>query len=695
MAGVLVLALAAGCGGGSSPTPAPGELKLAATTYGAAEDAGTVTITVQRTGGSAGAASVQYATGGGTATAGTDYTAATGTLQWAAGDAANKTVIITISDDADFEADETLTFTLSNAVGATLGAPAVATVSITNDDIAAVNLSGVAATGAPIVGATITITDANGDTVESTTGTDGTFEVDIAGMQPPLLVRVDLGGGAALFSVSNADSPSVVNVHPLTDLVVRAWYEAQGTTAAAAFDDPVANPAPSPEQVAFIVDVVERVVQVWLVAAGIDPANFDLIATPFDADGSGFDGVLDDTVIDPVTGDFEIDDGTTNQVVTVTTGTTLTLSSMTTGPGGSSSSVTSTVVPVEAGATDAIAGVKAMLDDLASLVETAGDDLAAADFLPFISENALDQGRDREILAAVFASELRGLTVVSADLGTLYAIDEAGRTVHADLELELALGELSETDSFPMHFAEEDGVWKLAGDGHGVEGDAQMEHRIDMRHNGTDIYHAVNVHISAPPDTVESVAISGGVFDDTPVPDSGSISIEEIEGTPGEITEIQSEAFFLNSGALNAPLPAGTEFTIFIEYIGGDSEAITRVTGATTNEVALITSPTAHTLATANLGGELDVTWELPTTFALANIDFGAVAFTDDGAGGVGEFTCFADPEFQPGVTSTSGTLIIPATCNGEPVLHVNVGVSFNGVNGERIQVLYSMGDSP
>ena len=79
------------------------------------------------------------------------------------------------------------------------------------------------------------------------------------------------------------------------------------------------------------------------------------------------------------------------------------------------------------------------------------------------------------------------------------------------------------------------------------------------------------------------------------------------------------------------------------------------------------------------------------TTFALANIDFSALAFTEDA--GSGGFTCFAEPDVEPGITSTSGTVAIEPTCNGEPVVSVNINLSFNGVNGERIQVIYFMGD--
>ncbi|MBE9218975.1 esterase-like activity of phytase family protein [Dolichospermum flos-aquae] len=62
---------------------------------------------------------VDYATSGGTATSGTDFTAATGTLTFAAGQT-SKTITIPVRADAIAEADEKFTITLTNPVGATI-----------------------------------------------------------------------------------------------------------------------------------------------------------------------------------------------------------------------------------------------------------------------------------------------------------------------------------------------------------------------------------------------------------------------------------------------------------------------------------------------------------------------------------------------------------------------------------------------
>jgi len=72
-------------------------VSLSAPTYTVAQNAGSVTITVNRYGGSAGAASLNYATANSTAIAGTDYTVQRGTLGWVNGGHDAKKIVIPIS----------------------------------------------------------------------------------------------------------------------------------------------------------------------------------------------------------------------------------------------------------------------------------------------------------------------------------------------------------------------------------------------------------------------------------------------------------------------------------------------------------------------------------------------------------------------------------------------------------------------
>ncbi len=110
-----------------------GLVSLSAATYTAAQSAGSVKITVNRTGGSSGGASVSYATANSTAIAGTNYTSERGTVSWSNGDAAPKSFVIPISNAAPFTGTKKLAVAIAGAEGASLGTTPSAIVSINGD----------------------------------------------------------------------------------------------------------------------------------------------------------------------------------------------------------------------------------------------------------------------------------------------------------------------------------------------------------------------------------------------------------------------------------------------------------------------------------------------------------------------------------------------------------------------------------
>ena len=125
------------------------------------------------------AASVDFATANGTATAGSDYTAlALQTLNFTAGGSLTQMVMVQVSGDTTVEADETFTVELTSPVAATFG-DSTGVGTITNDDSAELTVSSVAQ--AEAAGAmTFTVTLSNpidiGISVEASTA-DGTATV--------------------------------------------------------------------------------------------------------------------------------------------------------------------------------------------------------------------------------------------------------------------------------------------------------------------------------------------------------------------------------------------------------------------------------------------------------------------------------------------------------------------------------------
>jgi uncharacterized repeat protein (TIGR01451 family) len=122
---------------------AANSLQLSASSYTIGEAGGNAAVVVNRTGNTAGAVTVDYATSDssglnacssvtGMASSRCDYATSVGTLRFAAGES-SKTIFIPIVDDNLNDDSETFTITLSNPVGATLGPISTAPVTITDN----------------------------------------------------------------------------------------------------------------------------------------------------------------------------------------------------------------------------------------------------------------------------------------------------------------------------------------------------------------------------------------------------------------------------------------------------------------------------------------------------------------------------------------------------------------------------------
>ena len=113
----------------------PTRLQFAAGDYSVAENAGTVSLTVQRLGDLIATHTVDYATQDGSAAAGADYTAQSGTLTFAPGQT-TQTVSILILNDGVTESNKTFQVLLTNPKGfeVCLGASATSTITIFDND---------------------------------------------------------------------------------------------------------------------------------------------------------------------------------------------------------------------------------------------------------------------------------------------------------------------------------------------------------------------------------------------------------------------------------------------------------------------------------------------------------------------------------------------------------------------------------
>lgn len=118
----------------SIATNPQGIFRFTTSTFSVNENASTVTISVVRTGGNQGSVAVDYAVAGGSATAGTDFEAASGKLEFASKET-SKSFTIRILDDSAKEGTENTTITLKNATnGALVASPGTAVLSIVDDE---------------------------------------------------------------------------------------------------------------------------------------------------------------------------------------------------------------------------------------------------------------------------------------------------------------------------------------------------------------------------------------------------------------------------------------------------------------------------------------------------------------------------------------------------------------------------------
>lgn len=160
-------------------------------------------------------------------------------------------------------------------------------------------ISGVASTGAAVSGATVTLVDASAGTADPapvTTAADGSFSVDVSGLQAPFTVRVagtSRGSPVTLFSVLasvTANSANTLNATPLTHAVA-ALIAPNGDPAAllaAAALAAAASSANVDNAVAALLHSLSA--PSFTVALGI---GFNPMTTPFSTNSAGINAVLE------------------------------------------------------------------------------------------------------------------------------------------------------------------------------------------------------------------------------------------------------------------------------------------------------------------------------------------------------------------------------------------------------------------
>ena len=541
-------------------------------------------------------------------------------------------------------------------------------------------VSGTVASGGPLAGATVTLKDSAGNSRTATTAGNGTYSLDTTSLTPPFLLLVTTAT-QTFYSVSaDANDTSTINITPFTDLIIRAWYGVQGVSVDAAFVDPGSNPPPSPTAVAVISTVVQNVVQLWLNDAGVTAGSFNLISTPFTADGTGIDQVLDQTTVDTSAGSVIISSGSVTQSSVVTAGTgSMNIVTITTGPTGTSTSSNTAVVPVQTAQQTALDGITTAVNNFANIVNTKGTSLTGSDLLPFLEPSGLYSGLTYTQWAQQAAYAFKGKTISFSGV----TIKSLGATT-ADTIFQLSQSQGGQTSTSPqeLFFTKLGSTWLLSGD----QRIANVEVRASMVRNqgsstGSQLTLEVNTDSPRSDPTVTSltgVAISGGPWS------AASLSYDGLNIAPWD-SNLKFDSFGIY--ALNPSISGGAPFTVVVTPFSGLTVTYTQTLNAITTEPISITNLTGGSILTdAHLGSPLTVDWTLPKTFAISNIRIGTVAYS----GPSNSFKC-DDMGMQAvlGITTTTAQVTIPATCNSLPTAQAEIYLQVYGINGELTQVYY------
>lgn len=723
---------------------------FSAAAFSVGEAGSSAAISVTRSAGAGAslpAASVSFATSNGSATAGSDYTATATTVNWVAGDAAAKTVNIPVANDTIVEGSETVNLALTSPTGAVLGAQTTAVLTITDDDV--VTMSGVAATGAPLAGATVTLKDANGAVRTATTNASGQYSLDTTALMPPFILRV-VSGGITLFSeglvAGSSGSPATVNTHPYTNLLMQVYYQGQGLSAATVFNTAGAPSAvPSAEALRNIANIVAGIIQPVLNQAGVDTATFNLITTTFTANGASFDGVLDDTVFNSNGLDFTVNNGTVTQTVDVnvdadgnSTPGDISLNSTTTDNTSQESSQSSqqTTVATAAQQSDfdaAIAGVRTTFSNIASTAAQRGANLTASDMLPFIDAQFLDEGQDRNglagDLAGFFTQQVPAGATVTVDDVSVRNFTEAGTADLVSAVIRIRVTP-QQGNAFTQELGgAEDGnhgiVFKRQNNGAFLFFGDQTIIRIRVR-----VQFVRNYDNASGPGTltdrkrmqVQSSVVAGSISSIVVNSTQGQLPLNCTGGAdvndPNYNTERPLGATSLTLGkrngtfngeerfdlpcafgfpALTAYPPAGSQYSFSVTPTGSSAVAQASVLNASTTEVVDIHTINgvtreqfrqANTAATVR-GTSVTVSWTMPGTLNVSGVELrGFVQSANQQTNGGG--SDIDGPQLSAG--AITGSISIPANSNdGNPATNVNISVVYTGSNGEQTSatVLY------
>lgn len=548
-----------------------------------------------------------------------------------------------------------------------------------------VTVTGTAATGQPLATAAITLVDADGKTVQGTTGTDGRFSLSAPDLTAPFLLRAELAGGQYLYGASaEAGTAITANATPLTDFIVRAWYRSQDLDVAVAFDDP-AIARPSAIAMALSSRQLLRQMEAWLPALGLDSWTWHPFSTPFIADGQGIDGLYDRMRVDAATGQLSLSVADMQQQMQVQPGSLpglLVVRSETSGVQGSTSRQQVMLLPGPAQQA-AAEGIESLAAQLAAVVNARGAQLAASDLSPLLTDTALHDGLGRDRFAALLATQYRGRQV-ACRLEGLQALSGTadGATGTFECRPQGAPGVLSRTR---YRFRDIAGQWRI--DGNGLPAAIHVVAALTSQQGANPTTPALQLSVAArpPQDQVAAAQFQVPGTAATVLQKSSQPGALELVPIPGAAAVVVALDTFAASRALVwNPGDALPRIDVTLQPVDGPAVTTSVDIEAITSEILQIGGIAGTTPAEARLGQALPLRWTTPATFASADATIEAQVRGRDADAA----PCLV----QGTVTDLAaglGSITLPTLCQGSAVREVLLSVWLAGTAGEHGGVFY------
>lgn len=541
-------------------------------------------------------------------------------------------------------------------------------------------VKGIAAGGAPIAGATVTLKDALGNVKTATTATDGTFSIDVNGLTAPFILSVAGTGGPYYSYASSANSSA--NLTPYTTVLLQAYYGVKSTSATAVFANPVSGaPIPSSSMDALQGGLL-NVIQIYLTDANVPNASsFNFFTTIFSANHTGFDRILDRTVLTgPTT--FTVDNGSGSSVGAVSStigvsptpasgGTSASVSFTSSTSNGSATSKSQQNVPIGGSASqqsDLDAAKSGILQMFVAMVHTAkvkGSSLQASDLDAYVDAGYLEDNQSRiameNNIVDFFAHQVPSGATVTPSLYRLYSFTDNSSTdqkIDVTVDLQVSSGGTT-VDNYLSHgdfgndgeiyHLDNAGAWTFYGHQNHTNPHIQLQAETFRDPNTSS--NSGGLLIQAQVSTDQALGVTG-----VDVASSSANSLPDCSSYAGsnsntQMTQTQLSLMKDNgtyngqdrfdlpcypSGQYGQPSPvmidpasapmAGTLYGFTIKDSGGTLETNDYSLNAFTTElihIQTINGSSAQTFASSThasstAGQTLTITYTVPTTFPVA-----------------------------------------------------------------------------